>query len=633
MPINYNLYRFGVDEFAVGHLINGDFPTEDEARWRIVDAPRYHIERLLNEHLRAQEVLRTCKDSGTPFVLFLRSFSSEQKNIREEKDVFSRVSFHSISFQKWIKDQLAERNIPLVKLHGGSDGFYSGTENEANILSTHAYNWKSVAEELIKAASAIVFLVSHVTAGVAEEFDLIRKFTQEDRSLVVWLDPSETPDPASSDSLQIEKTLADFPHVFQLNNKGEIVSPNQFISLLQLRLKDAATTQPIEHSPTAVFTYLEPDFIASEEYHTTERIIWKGLRLLRVVFEDTYWAALKAHGISFQHFKFPQYWIIAHQMYGLAIAAADFKAIREALRYLSILYIFRGADFALLIDPLAAKYDQLARQIFLPSEPDLEEKYTPEKDVLKFPAKLDVAIKIFEYAQEADKERDLETAMHLYQAAVIIALKSDDTDANYRNWVIANMCRDWAGFQTGANQPLWAVTNSAFAVKLFRDLVATDSAQYLQYLAPSLNDLGTRQFNLQYYTAAELAFEEALAIRRTLPTDLENYSVDVYNSLANLALLKVELGKTSIARALYNEALAVCEKEVSSNPRRMGDLIRLQCWMCICVSKIPDAGEETKHFGELTAYNFARFSTMYPDEAANYTEFVKEASRLSSQHP
>ena len=45
-PIHYNLYRFGVDEVAVGKLINGDLPSDGEERWQILDAPRYHIQRL-----------------------------------------------------------------------------------------------------------------------------------------------------------------------------------------------------------------------------------------------------------------------------------------------------------------------------------------------------------------------------------------------------------------------------------------------------------------------------------------------------------------------------------------------------------------------------------------------------------
>jgi len=49
--IHYNLHRCGVDELAVGQLINGELPAEDEKRRRIVDAPRFHITKLLETGL------------------------------------------------------------------------------------------------------------------------------------------------------------------------------------------------------------------------------------------------------------------------------------------------------------------------------------------------------------------------------------------------------------------------------------------------------------------------------------------------------------------------------------------------------------------------------------------------------
>ena len=114
MTIRYNLHRFGNDEFAVGHLINGDLPTDDEERWRIVDAPRYHIQKLLDEHLRAQAALRDCRDSGRPFVLFLRSFSSEHKGTRIQGFVAGSFSMHSpVAFQQWLKLFLEDEGIPI----------------------------------------------------------------------------------------------------------------------------------------------------------------------------------------------------------------------------------------------------------------------------------------------------------------------------------------------------------------------------------------------------------------------------------------------------------------------------------------------------------------------------------------
>lgn len=85
----------------------------------------------------------------------------------------------------------------------------------------------------------------------------------------------------------------------------------------------------------------------------------------------------------------------------------------------------------------------------------------------------------------------------------------------------------------------------------------------------------------------------------------------------------------AIARELYVEALAICEEEVHRNPDRMGDLIRLQWRMCLCLSKIPGAEGEMKHFARLTVESFDTFLKANPDGAAAYAEFGKEASRVS----
>ena len=129
MAIHYNLHRFGIDESAVGHLINGDLPTDDEQRWRIIDAPRYRIQKLLDEHLRAQTVLRDCRDSGRPFVLFLRSFSSEHQTDRVGQAVIAQFSLESVNFQEWLKSHLAADGIPIIKLHPAvrsCQGWFSG---------------------------------------------------------------------------------------------------------------------------------------------------------------------------------------------------------------------------------------------------------------------------------------------------------------------------------------------------------------------------------------------------------------------------------------------------------------------------------------------------------------------------
>src|SRR6266702_3058512 len=145
MEISFNLHKFGADEMAVGQLINGDLPTDDEERWAILDAPRYHIQSLLDDHLRSQTQLHTCRDSGKPFVLFLRSFSTEQTSVRVDKNISSHFSLNSLIFQQWLTDILTEEGVPVIKLHGGSDGFISDLSRGGNVLSTNSANWEAVA--------------------------------------------------------------------------------------------------------------------------------------------------------------------------------------------------------------------------------------------------------------------------------------------------------------------------------------------------------------------------------------------------------------------------------------------------------------------------------------------------------
>ena len=630
MTIRYNLHRFGNDEFAVGHLINGDLPTDDEERWRIVDAPRYHIQKLLDEHLRAQAALRDCRDSGRPFVLFLRSFSSEHKGTRIQGFVAGSFSMHSVAFQQWLKLFLEDEGIPILKLHGGSDGLLSDMGNEAKVLSTHSSNWKAVASELVQAASVIVFLVSHMTAGVVEEFNLIREFDQMHRCLLVLLDPSDTFVPESDDTKSIRARLADFPNVFELDphRHATLYLENLRPTLTGL-LHGARTQAPLERAIHADFTYLEPGFTDSEDFATTETYIWRQLRLLRVMFEDTYWAALKSHGIAFQHFTFPGAWKVAHQVYGLAIATADFQAIREALSYLSLLYVFRGADFALVMNPLAAQYGELEAQIVRAGEPETEARYASGPDPLKLSAKIGVAIELFQHAEKFGRTQDAETAIYLYQAAVICALRAKDSDDRKRHWIIANMCRDWAMFQASADLE-WAVTNCAFAVTLFRDLAAADSDRCAPDLALCLNNLGSLHFRQRDFSAAAAAFVEALEIRRALPSESENYLLNLYTSLANLGLLRVEVGELDSARALYSEALAACERRMSSEPAAIVDLTRLQGWMSLCLARVPDARSEGFVYAQRAADNLATVSQISPESAAALRELVDEALRATS---
>jgi tetratricopeptide (TPR) repeat protein len=632
VTINYNLYRFGYDEFAVGHLINGDFPDDDEERWRIVEAPGYHIQRLLDEHFRAQAALRKCRDSGKPFALFLRSFSFEYRGIREGMAVGGQVSLISLDFQQALEAHLEEAGVPIIKLHGGSDGFHSTLRGDVKILSTHADNWQTIAAKLVQGASIIVFLVSGMTPGVMQEFDLIRTLGQSSRCIVLLADPTEAPERASGDVESLRAQLADFSTVFELKSTpigAKQSFPTELESILAALVRAGTTSAPLEQAINAQFTYLEPGFLASEDYVSTETYMWRALRLLRVMFDDTYWAALKAHDVPFRHFTFPGPWKIAHQIYGLAIATADFRAIRESLRYLSLLYIWRGADFALLIDMLANQYQELTEQIFKSGPPDTESRFTSTRDPLTFPATTDTAIAMLRVAATAGGQQDAETANYLYQSALICALRSTDGEERERRWITANICADWAKLQ--AHSPLveWAVANYLFALKLFRDLASADPDRYAADVAQCLNNLGTVHFQRRDFPAASAAFGEALAIRRGLPPDSKGYAYGLSNSLVNLALVRVEMGEHDAARALYSESIALSQKRLSTEPGAIVDLTRQQTLLSVCLSKIPGATSEGLAYAQRAAANLSSVSNINPENDEALRTAINEAVRAN----
>src|SRR5262245_49124316 len=309
-----------------------------------------------------------------------------------------------------------------------------------------------------------------MTQGVVQAFDLIGAAGQTRRCLVLIVDAQHTPDRGAARTDNIAASLSDLPHIFEQAsaNPGAAHLDGLGQALISL-LKGARMKGQLNETLRTGFTYLEPNFVASKDYDETEVYIWRQMRLLRVMFDDTYWAALKAHGIAFEHFTFPGAWKVAHQLYGLALATADVAAIRESLRYLELLYLFRGADFALVFPHLAAQYGEIAQQMNPDGPPDTEARYAQGPDPLRLPSRMDLPVELFMVAEKARQNNAPEQATYLYQAALICALRAKDGDEAERRWITANIARDWAKFQSHGQQE-WALVNYALALKLYRDV-------------------------------------------------------------------------------------------------------------------------------------------------------------------
>ena len=633
MPINYNLYRFGVDEFAVGHLINGDLPDDEDERWNIIDAPRYRIEKLLEEHAQAQNTLRQCRDLDRPFVLFLRSFSAEARPEREGQAVGSMITADSKELQDWLAFYLMDQSVPIVKLFGGSDTLFSNTPFpgalDTGVLSTHANNWLEIAAELISAASAIVFLISHLSKGTTLELEQIRSRGCQERCLIVLMDPRKTFSSDSGDDIEtLQRAFHDFPNVFELEPTRDSprvsAKSEAFRSCLEKNLQLTTGLAKLNQSIVAPFSYLEPDYFFSDDYVDTERFLWKELRSLRAVFYDTYWAALKARDISYSELRFETEWLPAHRAYGLAIATADFQAIQGALVHLELLYALRRSLYALNIRALRHDYKELADKCMPSGIPDTESQYTDHKDPLMLRASPRTALDVFQYAETAVQNDNLDVANYLYQVAVNILLGCDDRDETKNKWMLSRMTHDWAKFQASTNVRQWAVINYKFSLSLSRELSETDPKRFLPEAALCLNNLGTLYYQLHDLEACEAAFQEALEIRRALPVDSEKYHENLGHSFMNLGMVAVAREELKTAREYYEESIRVTAERLSNEPEAIIDLAYRQILLAHCLAMTPDAKQDAQKAIETAKESLPKVAAINPDAARQFEAALKQ---------
>lgn len=626
MAIHYDLYRFGPDEAAVGHLINGTLPDDDDERWQILDAPRYRIETLLADHVRAQDTLRRCRDERRPFVLFLRSFSAESRAFRPGAAFGNMMTAHSRQLQESLRFSLMQRQVPVVRLFGGSDALFGGTSIpgalDAGVLSAHADNWLEVATELVSSASAIIFLVSHFSEGVALEIERIRGRNRQDSSLIVLIDPRKTFTRDESQDIEtLHREFHDFPNVFELEPSAD--SPRlsttaaAFRTCLDRQLEHAGAPAGLHHSLEAEFSYLEPDYFASDDYADTERFLWSELRRLTAVFDDRYWSALKARDVSYRNLRFEHEWVPAHRAYGLAIAVADFAAIRAALVPLELLYVVRGSLYAFNIRALRQQFADLAVRGMPSGVRDTESRYTDHGDPLKLPASQDAALRMFEHAEEAARNRNLDTANYLYQVAVNTALACEDRDEVESRWILSRMTHDWAKFQAGTNLVKWAEVNYEYSLSITRELARTDPDRCLPDAALCLNNLGALRYRLGDLESCEAAFGEAVEIRRARPAD-HDYHENLGHSLMNLGMVAMARHDAAKARGHYEESIRLTGERLSREPHAIIDLAHRQILLAHCLQAIPGAEQEAEAAAAAAAASLPAVAAVNADAARDF---------------
>ena len=574
--------------------------------------------------------MQDCRDSGKPFVLFLRSFSAEYTDKRIEKEVFGTISINTMSLQKSLDVALAPMGIPAVRLHGGSDGFMSSSKGDASILSTHAQNWQPIAAELISAAGAIVFLVSETTPGVLEEIDRIRSMGLQDRCFVVLPVHKIS---GAGDIAAIRGQMTDFPQIYELRTEkeeGRPAYPPEMLKALVARVQEARCDATFEAALVARFTYLEPGFVESGDYADTQAAIWETLRQLRVLFEGTYWAALKRLDLPLGTFTFPTAWTAAHRAYGLAVATEDFNAMHEALNYIGLLNLRRNADLALLPGMLAHTMMELGQQIHGGRLPDTEGAQFKEPCLLTFTRKTENAVALLKQALASDNP---DLANHLYHVAVIMGLGAAENGDPEARRMLGGICGHWASYQFQVHIKEWAVINARLATALFRELFEEHGEAHTSDLAISLNNLGTFYLNLGDHRGAVAPYTEAVELRRGPAEGSDKETVNLYNSLASLGYLRVEMGEHDAALPLYEEALEICAAHTARNPSTVSDLVRLQGWMCQALAGMDGRSQAATACLEKAKTNLDKVNAVIPEMSVPLSNLIENAARACRGTP
>jgi hypothetical protein len=95
-----------VDEFAVGELVNGDFPEDDEQRWRVLDAPRIPDSKVVRRTPESADLAARVPGLGHAIPSFPAQFLRGVRRPAFGKEVCGQVSIHSVKFSKWLKGVL-----------------------------------------------------------------------------------------------------------------------------------------------------------------------------------------------------------------------------------------------------------------------------------------------------------------------------------------------------------------------------------------------------------------------------------------------------------------------------------------------------------------------------------------------
>ena len=153
-------------------------------------------------------------------------------------------------------------------------------------------------------------------------------------------------------------------------------------------------------------------------------------------------------------------------------------------------------------------------------------------------------------------------ASEAYEEAISIA-----KDIRLDNEKLANILFDYAYLNTDFKRMHEAVQLYQEALRIYRQLAASNPDGYMPDVASTLNNLALLQDDLSRYGEAEENYQDALQIYHQLASsNPDDYMPDVAMTLNNLANLQSDLNRFSDAEKNYMETLRIRRQLAESSP-------------------------------------------------------------------
>jgi tetratricopeptide (TPR) repeat protein len=535
--------------------MKGDIPMDHEERLELFHAVLNKYASVWEGHEAARNAAIASQEGGPGFVLYLRNFGSEEHE-NPAPGVERMYDLSAAELKKGVQAQVRSAGMSLLSLRGGSDPLDEMLGFAFPFFTGQLDNWRSIASELISAASAIVMVVSEMTPGLLDEVDLIRGMGRTSSSIVLVREAKTTLASLISDASNpaaiatLKSSFHDFNHVYGPPPRlgwrpGQDVDPAlRDWPGLQCLSDLLAQAQPGKSALTAVRAapcqVLYPRELTTPDHYAARHHMGALIRMIRGNLQS---AGLKAPleesvaegGRDWEHLGLR----LPHTAFGIAAALEDYDAMIESLAAIAEIYTYFLNEVMLGFIHAGYALELLRTR----GASSFYEGLAPDAGPLGTYTRERIGVVYYALGRLRRAQGNPNDSQAAYIAAQRV-LEPLDTPGGRR--AMATTLHSHGGMLHTHGHHAEAVPMAKRAIELFEE---TDPNQFTERLGAAYHNLGSILTELGDPAGATEALNRALEIKKVALGTVRHTSVAETTALMGTIALRV--GHASDARLLF----------------------------------------------------------------------------------